>query len=81
MFILLLMTLLLFGLVALMMRRLDTGNPRSLFEDIRGYFQTRKPPAAAGSGRPFPQRGGPGAPVGRAAEPGARYQPGAPPPY
>jgi ABC-type multidrug transport system ATPase subunit len=81
MFILLLMTLLLFGLVALMMRRLDTGNPRSLFEDIRGYFQTRKPPAAAGSGRPFPQRGGPGAPVGRAAEPGGRYQPGAPPPY
>jgi hypothetical protein len=81
MFILLLMTLVLFGLVALMMRRLDTGNPRSLLEDIRGYFETRKPAAGAGSGRPFPQRGGMGGPNGRGAQPGGPYQPGAPPQY
>jgi hypothetical protein len=76
MFILLLMTLLLFGLVALMMRRLDTGNPRSLLEDIRGYFESRRPPAAVRGGRPLQQ----GSPSGRGGQPGGPYQTGAPPP-
>jgi ABC-type multidrug transport system ATPase subunit/pSer/pThr/pTyr-binding forkhead associated (FHA) protein len=60
-FVLLLMIVLLLGLVGLMMRRLDTGTPRPLLEDIRAYMGSRsgsRTPSAVATGR----ASGPGPP-------------------
>jgi ABC-type multidrug transport system ATPase subunit len=76
-FVLLLMIVILLAGVALMMRRLDTGTPRPLMEDIRGLideFSARKRPAGgaqwARPGFPGGGAGGPGFPGGGAGGPG-----------
>jgi ABC-type multidrug transport system ATPase subunit len=84
-FILLVMIALFLGLVLLMMRRLDTGNRRTLLEDVQGFVgnaQARQRQAAgARAGRPGVGAGGgygiPGAAQGGypPAQPGAPYQP------
>jgi ABC-type multidrug transport system ATPase subunit/pSer/pThr/pTyr-binding forkhead associated (FHA) protein len=92
-FVLLVMIVVLLGLVTLMMRRLDTGMPRSLAEDVRAFMQSRsggrpapvlrgapQPTGAPHSGQPWAAGAGGPPWTGPPGQPGPPGQ-GQPPPF